>query len=113
MSPLSEVFAAFGEPSSDVAVLAPGSTAIVRRVAQRHCRATSVRTLRPACLLRPPTILHPREILILRLPVWTPRINIKTSDSRRVTTTARGKTGTYRRNALRLPSIRTPRKIAR
>jgi hypothetical protein len=45
--------------------------------------------------------------------VWTPRINIKTSDSRRVTTTAKGKTGTYRRNALRLPSIRTPRKIAR
>jgi hypothetical protein len=61
----------------------------------------------------PPTILHPREILILRLPVWTPRINIKTSDSRRMTTSAKGKTGTYRRNALRLPSIRTPRKIAR
>jgi len=90
-----------------------GSTSVKYVTAQRHCRATSVRTLRPACLLRPPTILHPREILILRLPVWTPRINIKTSDSRRVTTTAKGKTGTYRRNALRLPSIRTPRKIAR
>jgi hypothetical protein len=57
--------------------------------------------------------LHPREILILRLPAWTPRINIKISDSRRVTTSAKGKTGTYRRNAPRLPSIRTPRKIAR
>jgi hypothetical protein len=30
-----------------------------------------------------------------------------------VTTSAKGKTGTYRRNAPRLPSIRTPRKIAR
>jgi hypothetical protein len=62
--------------------------------------------------VRSPHNLHPR-ILSLRLPVWTPRTNIKTRDSRRVTTTAKGKIGTYRRNAPRVPRIRTPRKIAR
>jgi hypothetical protein len=40
-------------------------------------------------------------------------MNIKTSDRRRMTTTAKGKIGTYRKNAPRLPSITTPRKIAR
>jgi hypothetical protein len=54
-----------------------------------------------------------RKTLILRPPVWTPRINIMINPSKMVTTAANGRIGTYRKNVPRLPRVSTPRRTPR
>ena len=60
-----------------------------------------------------PEAFFPRKTLILRPPVWTPRINIRINASMMVTAAATGKIGTYRKNVPRLPRIKIPRRTSR
>ena len=62
------------------------------------------------CATRDPAAFFLRKTLILRPPVCTPRTNIRINASMMVTAAATGKIGTYRKNAPRLPRIRTPRR---
>jgi len=58
---------------------------------------------------RDPAAFFLRKTLIPP-PVCTPRTNIRINASMMVTAAATGKIGTYRKNAPRLPRIRTPRR---
>ena len=57
-----------------------------------------------------PEAFFRRRILILRPPVWTPKINIRINANMIVAAAATGRIGTYRKNAPKLPRMRTPRR---